>query len=181
MGPAVDVETVAAAQAGDDAAFARLYDALAGEIYNHLLRLVGDGPLAEDLTHDAFVNAYRGLARLREVRALRGWLYRIATNLALNEMKRRRREETRELQHAPAALGSRLAELSRRDLIERVLARLTEEQRALLLVHLREGFELAEVAGMLGIPYQAAKQRLYRARQAFRREYERMGRAEAET
>lgn len=166
-----DAQAVAAARAGEAAAFARLYDAYAAPIYSHLRRLVGDESLAEDLAHDAFVRAHRHLASLRNPEAVRPWLYRIATNLALNALRRESR--TRPLEEAPGSTMG-VDDIARRELVEQVLGRLPAEQRALLLLHLRQGFGLEEVARLLGVSYAAAKQRAYRARQAFIREYRRL-------
>ena len=68
-----------------------LFEQHHGEIYGYLAQLLRDRQLAEDLLQETFLRAFRTRHELSRIENPRAWLYRIATNLALNALKRRRR------------------------------------------------------------------------------------------
>ena len=72
------------------AEFDRLFTEYAAPIYNYALRMVGDPDRAADIAQDTFIKAYRKLDTLADAASARSWLYRIATNTAIDEMRRRR-------------------------------------------------------------------------------------------
>ena len=74
----------------DRAAFDRLFEEFSAPIYNYVLRMVGDPDRAADVTQDTFIKAYRKLDSLTDEHSTKSWLYRIATNTAIDEMRRRR-------------------------------------------------------------------------------------------
>src|SRR6188768_1235005 len=76
------------ARAGDQAAFAQLFERYHAPILNYLHRMVGDRALAEDLTQDTFIKAYNALSRTKPDLAFKAWLYRIATNTAISHLRR---------------------------------------------------------------------------------------------
>ena len=73
----------------DRAAFDRLFEEYSAPIYNYVLRMVGDPDRAADVTQDTFIKAYRKLDTLTDEHSTKSWLYRIATNTAIDEMRRR--------------------------------------------------------------------------------------------
>lgn len=146
------------------------------ELFAYLLRLVNDREMAQDLVQETFLNAWRARRRSGAIQNPRAWLYRIATNLALNAVKRRRRfawlpwfavKETLPTHQATAD------ECGTRDAVETALRALPVTYRAPLLLYAQYGFSVAEVAETLGISAGAVKTRLYRARELFRQAYAR--------
>ncbi len=142
-------------------------------IFAYLYRLVDDAQWAHDLTQETFLQVLRARQRLPAVRNQRAWVYRIATNVSLNALKRRRRfawlpwSQTR--LHAPDTAG----QSEQRMAIEQALAELPPHYRAPLLLYSHYGFSVREVAEALDIQPGAVKTRLYRAREMFRQSYNR--------
>ena len=85
-----DVRVVALIRSGQTDAFADVIETYQARIYRYVYRLTGDADLAEDLTQDTFIKAYKGILKTRSELALNAWLYRIATNV-VNSMCRRRK------------------------------------------------------------------------------------------
>jgi RNA polymerase sigma-70 factor (ECF subfamily) len=79
--------------------FERLFDEYSAAIYNYALRMVGDADRAADIAQDTFIKAYRKLDTLTDATSTRSWIYRIATNTAIDEMRRRRRVQSIGDQH----------------------------------------------------------------------------------
>lgn len=146
-------------------------------IFGYLYRLVNDAAWAEDLTQETFLKLYRSRKRLLNVENQRAWVYRIASNLAFNGLRRRRRFrwlpwQDGEWQQASALSHPDLAErfhLQRR--ISQALSNLPARYRAPLLLYSHYGFSVREVAEALELSEGAVKTRLYRAREMFREAY----------
>ena len=88
-------QTLARARAGDEDAFRELTDPYGRELHRHIYRIVGSVQDAEDLLQETLLAAWRGLERFEGRASVRAWLYRIATNRALDALRasRRRPEE----------------------------------------------------------------------------------------
>jgi len=169
-----DGDLVGRARAGDQIAFARLFEQYHAPILNYLHRMVGDRALAEDLTQDAFLKAYNALPATRPELAFKPWLYRIATNTAISQLRRRKI-----VQWVPFLAGHDHAgddsverSVARKRDIEQALAKLPKHYAAVLLLRHYQGLSLAETAAALDITENAAKLRLFRARKAFAEVYD---------
>jgi RNA polymerase sigma-70 factor (ECF subfamily) len=165
------------------AAAERLYLRLVADyqsaILNYLYRLVGDVDVAEDLTQDTFVKAYRALDRLELDEAAeprrRAWLYRIAQNSATDHLRRQARLRwlsLDSLRHQGG--GDPGAEPPQRSQVRQVLAQLSHEQREVLLLFGYAGLDANEVGEVLGISPEAARKRRQRAREAFEAAWRRL-------
>jgi RNA polymerase sigma-70 factor (ECF subfamily) len=135
---------------------------------------VADRQQAEDLTQDTFVKAYRALARLPADANERAWLYRIATNTALDWLRRRRLISwfpLFERDNHPAVQTS-FAEASLEGVaVQRTLKKLPARYCVPLVLFACQGFSTQEIAQILHISQGAVKTRLFRAREKFRRLY----------
>jgi len=170
-----DADLVGRARAGDQVAFARLFEQYHAPILNYLHRMVGERALAEDLTQDAFVKAYNALPATRPDLAFKAWLYRIATNTAISHLRRRKI-----VQWVPFLPGHERADeesiersVGGRYDVEQVLSRMPKHYAAALLLRHYQGLSLIETAEALGVSENAAKLRLFRARKAFAEIYQR--------
>jgi RNA polymerase sigma-70 factor (ECF subfamily) len=161
---------VLAAQRGSGDAFAQL-------VRRHQVRALAVARAitltredAEDAVQEAFLHAYRALDRFRPDQPFGAWLGRIVANAALDIGRRRRVRDADQLPEslaAPFRDPAEAAELRAR--LRGALARLTERQRGVLVLHDVEGFTHAEIGGMLGIPEGTARSDLHHARRALRR------------
>jgi RNA polymerase sigma-70 factor (ECF subfamily) len=157
-----------------ESAFEQLFRDYHDDIYIYLCRLVSDRQQAEDLAQDAFVKAYRALGRLPAGANVRAWLYRIATNTALDWLRRRRLIAWLPLferDSHPATQLSFADESLESVAVQRALSRLPLRYRAPLVLYACQGFSTQEIADVLKISQGAVKTRLFRAREKFRRLY----------
>jgi RNA polymerase sigma-70 factor (ECF subfamily) len=164
--------------------FRALYDAHAGRIRRYVARIVGDDD-AEDVTQEAFARAHRALGTHRGEASVSTWLYRIATNAAVDRLRsaaRREADGVRVEDAAPAELlaasggGACGAETDGRVIrkemshcILGLVARLPPAHREVILLGELRELSDREIAGTLGITLEAAKMRLHRARAALRK------------
>ena len=153
-------------------------DALFGDcrdrIRRYLLGMVHDPAEAEDLTQETFLRAYRRIDTLRDPDAAIGWLYRIATNVALDRLRQRVPQVAIESEEGVGAVRSAaspepsaeelLERLETSACVERCLDNLSDSYRAVILLHDLHSLSAAEIAGVLGIEVGAVKIRLHRAR-----------------
>jgi RNA polymerase sigma-70 factor (ECF subfamily) len=164
-----DETMVARARDGDTHAFEALVRRYQRPIYRLAVRMLGDTGEAEDVTQEVFVTAWRRLPEVQEDRAIRAWLYRIATNRCLNILRSRKPTAPLYDEAIPAASPAASPEAraeSRQRLIalRAALDRLTAEQRACWLLREVEELSYAEIAGILHTTPQAVRGRLARAR-----------------
>ena len=148
-----------------------LFDAHHQAIFGYLYRMVGnDRELAEELTQETFLKAFEARQQLPDIANPRAWLYRIATNLARNAQKRRRRFRwlpwARGMTDQGSGDGMKGTDL-RLDL-EQALEKLPSSLRAPLLLSVVQGLSSQEIAEVLQISPGAVRTRIYRAREQLR-------------
>jgi RNA polymerase sigma-70 factor (ECF subfamily) len=142
-----------------------------GRIYRYVLTVVRDGADAEDLTQETFLRACRHQEALRDPNAASGWLYRIATNVCLDRVRRGHREvpiDDTEVADQTASASPSPLELAERDAtslcVQRCLDWLSDSYRAVLLLHDAHGLTAREIAQLLDVSVPTVKIRLHRAR-----------------
>ncbi|HEX5928853.1 MAG TPA: sigma-70 family RNA polymerase sigma factor [Solirubrobacterales bacterium] len=150
-----------------DLAFDRLYKSSRDDVYAYVASLVRDAAAAEDVTATAFERAYRKRSRFDPSRGEpRAWLFGIARNAALDELRRRGRQA--ELTAEPADLAAVPAhesaeESERRLAVSTALAGLDPGERELIALKFFAGLSNAEIAIVVGIGASNAGTRLHRA------------------
>ncbi len=161
-----DAALVRRAASGDQAAFAQLYRRHRGRVRGVIWRLVGGVEArADELTQDAFVRAWQALPGFRGDSAFGTWLYRLATNIALMDLRSRAGgiarevdDELLELHSAPSATPGLAIDL------EALVAALPPRARAVLVLFDIEGWTHEEIADQLGMAVGSSKAQLHRAR-----------------
>jgi RNA polymerase sigma-70 factor (ECF subfamily) len=155
-------------QSGFDAgAFDALFRECAADVHGYLISLLGDRSAAEDLTAVAFERLYRSRSRLDHRRGSpRAWLFSIARNAALDELRQRRRRSGYGLGEDLAdarAPGNALEDVERRATVLDALASLPLRERELVLLKFHGQLSNSELARALGISESNAGTRLHRA------------------
>jgi RNA polymerase sigma-70 factor (ECF subfamily) len=146
--------------AGADDRLTSLYRMYGPVIYARCVRLLGDRAAAEDATQETFIRVQRHLAKAPDTNEALAWIYRIATNYCLNEIRDRK---LRPLADAdpPELAGDNLdALLADRDLVARIVRRSPEETRTAAWLHFVDGLDQSEVARVLGVSRRTVVNRL---------------------
>jgi RNA polymerase sigma-70 factor, ECF subfamily len=195
--PRPDVEMIRQAQAGDRGAYGQLVVLYQDRLYNAIVRLVGDRDEALELTQETFT---RGLIKIDTFRGDASpytWLFRIAVNLAISQLRKVGRNRVFSLdrpsrngwgrggtddddqaagmldqvtQDRTEAPPQRVERRERDGVVLAALGRLDAEYRAVLVMRDIEGFDYQQMADVLGLPLGTLKSRLFRARLALRDE-----------
>jgi RNA polymerase sigma-70 factor, ECF subfamily len=158
------------AQRGDHGAFHEIVDHYEGRLRVLAYHLLRDADQMNDALQDTFVRAWGGLPGFREEAALGTWLYRICYRVCLDHLRRQRvRPAGEELADQLADTSDDYAGLALREQVSAALALLPVEQRAVLLLVDREGYDYGSVAEALEVPVGTVASRLSLARAAMRR------------
>lgn len=186
LGAASDQEVVLAARRGSQAAYRELLRRYERPVFSLIYRMVRDRELAEDLAQETFIKALNALDSYRPEYKFSSWIFKIANNAAIDQL-RRRELDTLSLDGAPGAETaeaieatslqvsgkgeSPLEELESRELgsaIERAIGRLRPEYRSCILLRHVEGRAYEEIAEMLDLPLGTVKTYIHRARNELR-------------
>jgi RNA polymerase sigma-70 factor (ECF subfamily) len=160
---------------GDLDAFEVLFRQFHSEVYRWLVRLVRDPAAAEDLTIEVFWRIYRAHARFDPSRSFGGWARRIASNAAVDHLRRVRRTSARERITSAARPVSSSAQADLHVRVERAFLRLPPKLRVVAELALIDGLQHDEIADALGISRSAVKSRALRATRFLKDAFEREG------
>jgi RNA polymerase sigma-70 factor (ECF subfamily) len=164
----------------DDAGFDVLFRGCAKDVHAYAISLLGDRSAAEDVTALAFERLYRSRSRLDQRRGTaRAWLFAIARNAALDELRRRRRQPHIELDSDPPAdrqSQEALESVERRATVREALSALPPRERELVLLKFHGQLSNSELARALGISESNAGTRLHRALTQLRKQCQELDR-----
>jgi len=180
-----DVQLMLDVKAGDDASFELLLRKYRTPLVNYLGRMVGDSAGAEDLAQEVFLRIYRARSQYAPSAKFTTWIFRIATNLALNARRDGRYRQlevsihqenysedgsTRVLEIPDGQPGAeqQLMARDRAALIRRAVEDLPDKQRAAVLLHKYEEMDYDQIAGILNCSESALKSLLFRAYETLR-------------
>jgi RNA polymerase sigma-70 factor (ECF subfamily) len=173
-----DVDLIRRAQQGDSDAFATLFHAHKARVYSVCLRLTSNAAEAEDLTQEAFLQAFRKLSLFRGDSALSTWLYRIAVNTVLMRFRKKALRQVsldepydrdaRVVRREYGSKDARLAGSIDRIALIRAIGELPAGYRTIFLLHEVEGFEHQEIAELLHCSVGNSKSQLHKAKMRIR-------------
>lgn len=169
-----ETELVMRAQGGDEQAFATLFEAHKRRVYALCLQMTGDPANADDLTQDAFIQAFRKLATFRGDAAFSTWLYRIAINTVLMSLRKRTlrtssldeptNTETSSVPREYGKTDARLMLTVDRIVLAKAVRDLPAGYRRIFLLHDVEGYGHGEIARLLHCSTGNSKSQLHKAR-----------------
>lgn len=175
-----DEALVDAARNGCEGSFRELVERYEGRVASVAIRMLGNTPDAEDVGQETFIRFYRGLRRFRGQASVGTYLTRIAINLSLNEIRKRRRRsvfvpfipsggehDAPELEFADPRASAEYDDTA--DRIQRALNQLKPEFRSVIVLRLLEGYSTKETADMLGLPVGTVLSRLKRSQEKLKR------------
>lgn len=172
-----DIVLIAACQQGDHRAFRQVFEIYRDRVFSLCRSMSGSDEDAEDLTQDAFVAAFKGVAGFRGESSFGTWLYRIAANRCSVELRRRqpRFQEVEEAERQNvlplSTRGNQEEQLVRKELVKRVqaaIADLPESQRLIFVLGTQMGMRYREIGEIVGCSEDAVKVRIHRARKRVR-------------
>jgi RNA polymerase sigma-70 factor (ECF subfamily) len=174
-----DKEMVLAVREGDTTAYRGLVEKYQNRVYQMVYGMVRNQEDARDIAQDAFVKAYDNLHRFRLESSFYTWIYRIAMNLAIDNLRKHKRQGTSEFDESVASRDGTGAiheihhqdgpvrSLERKQLYARIMAalqELPEDQRQVILLRELEGLSYKEIADVMEVPEGTIMSRLFYAR-----------------
>ena len=182
-----DVQLMLDVKGGDEHSFELLLQRYRTPVVNFLFRMVKSREQAEDLAQEVFIRVYRAREEYVPTAKFTTWLFRIATNLALNSLRDHRHQKLEMSIDAPLTADSdegderpfevadkhptieqELVENERKKMIRRAIEKLPEKQRAAVLLHKYQELDYAEIAKILRCSESALKSLLFRAYEVLR-------------
>ena len=161
--------------AGDRCAMQQLYEQCSDDVYGLMIRMVGRQD-ADDLTQQVFLTMFRKLHQFNGQSKLETWLYRLATNEALQHLRRTKRRSTAPLVDEPEVSDADpIVANEEVQLIEKAMLCLEPELRAILLLKEQQNLSYREIAESTGIPEGTVGSRLNRARKELREVLAKLG------
>jgi RNA polymerase sigma-70 factor (ECF subfamily) len=166
----VDQGLVEQAQRGDREAYERLARASADRLYAVAYQITRDADQADDAVQQALVAMWRDLPSLRDPSRFDGWTYRLVTRASLQELRQRRRGNVRQVtvDDDPAEPRDLASDVATRDELDRGLAALSPNHRAIVVLRHLIGLPIDEIAEVLDIPRGTVASRLHHATNALR-------------
>ncbi len=174
--------------------FGMLYEKFKRPVHSYIYRLLGSHEDADDLTQEVFTRAFVAWNELYDRDNLSSWLYRIATNLCIDQLRRRKRiswwpltrrintaeqlNGDEELSYLPPDTGG-IPEIAEREHIRNALANIPADYAIVLILSAAQGVPYQEIGKIVGISPNAAATRISRAKRLFAEQYQRLNGNEA--
>lgn len=167
---------------GNLSAFREIVESYQNPLLNYIYRYTGDRATSEDIAQEVFLRVYKTAKEYRPLSSFKTWLFKIATNLCLNELRDNRIQrntidifELNEAGFVAVAVErlSPLRELENRELsstLKEAIKSLPEKQRVALLLHKYSGFSYLEISRMMNCSVSATESLIHRARQSLKKQ-----------
>ncbi|MFQ5752287.1 MAG: RNA polymerase sigma factor [bacterium] len=164
-----DYELIQQTRTGDSKAFEKLVKRYESQVGATVIGILGKCEAADDVGQEVFIRFYKYLNNFREESALGTYLTRIAINLSLNELKRRKRRQfffkknEKDMNSVTVNPEDTITKSERKELVQNAIKKLAPEFRAVIVLRLIQGYSTKEVAEILNIPAGTVLSRLARA------------------
>lgn len=159
-------DLIAKLKEGDETAFKEVMAMYKKPIFNYLNLLLGNRPLAEELTQDTFVRVYFKAHTLKSdhPQAAKAWIYSIATNLARSEFRKKHFRKILSLSDVNESQASYYPDIEGKLLAEQLLAMVPEKWRVPLVMKEMDNFSFEEIARILNKPIGTVKSMVFRGK-----------------
>src|SRR5690625_4558939 len=176
-------EKIKAVKKGDQQAYEYIVELFENKVFGICFRMIGNRHEAEDLAQEAFIRAYINIQSFDEKRKFSSWLYRIATNLSIDRLRKRKPDyfldaEVKgtdgldmysQLQSEGASLVEEVENNELQRYIHTKISELPPKYRSIIILRYLEEFSLKEISEILDIPIGTVKTRIHRGREALRK------------
>ena len=163
----VDVEKVDAARRGDKESFAQVYESIVPDLYKVALYTLGNAHDAEDVVSETFIEAYRGIAKLREPTSFRAWIMKILSTRCKHKIAEYIRGKNQFDWEAFSATlteeGDISADVSEQITVKKALGQLSEAERMIIALSVINGYTTKEISQIMGSPHGTVSSKLHRA------------------
>lgn len=159
------------AQNGERVAFEQIYRENVGRVYAICLRILANSTRAQELTQDVFVRVWKMIGTFRGESAFSSWLYRLAVNVVLVDLRTQKRRSARVMVTDDLTVYGHASNSTNPHSaidLERAIALLPEHARLVFVLHDIEGYQHGEIAQMTGVAEGTSKAQLHRARKLLR-------------
>lgn len=171
------------AKKGDIEAFEKLIEAHEKKVFNIALRMMGNYEDAKDMAQEAFIRVFKSIGSFKEQSSLSTWIYRIITNICLDELRKRKNRKVMsiddnikyddgEIKRDIVSDDLTPEEKVERDEVKRMVSyainELSDEHRTAIVLRDIQGFSYKEISEIVNCPEGTVKSRISRARQALR-------------
>jgi len=164
----LDELTLAGAKRGDMRACEKIYRMYHAKAFTVAMRVCNNPELAQDVTQEAFINAFRRLKQYRGDSPFWGWLRRVVVNHAISALRKLPRHDAVELQEHMSPRNGDQDGMGQCMDLEQALRQLSDEDRTVVWLHDVEGYKHLEIARLVGKTESYSKTRLNRARARLR-------------
>jgi RNA polymerase sigma-70 factor (ECF subfamily) len=159
---------------GETEAFEELFRQFQGQVFAWIMRIVRDGGVAEDLTVETFWRIYKARERFETGGNFGAWAYRIATNLALSHVRRARKEQGLDEDHAAPPSPDATEQQETATQVRKAFQRLPPRLQVAVTMALVDERPYPEIAEALGVPLGTVKSRVFRAVRILRKQLKRL-------
>ncbi|WP_346200359.1 RNA polymerase sigma factor SigW [Caldifermentibacillus hisashii] len=169
---------------GDQNAFGEIVELYKDKVFQLCFRMLGNSHEAEDISQEAFIRAYINIERYNIDRKFSTWLYRIATNLCIDRIRKKKPDYYLDAEVAgtegltlysqiPAsqlAPDEEVSKIELQEIIQNEILKLLEKYRAVIVLKYIEELPLLEISKILDLPIGTVKTRIHRGREALRKQ-----------
>ncbi len=171
------------AKSGDIAAFEQLIESYQRKIFNIAFRMLGNYDDAGDLTQEVLIRIYKSIRSFKEQSSFSTWIYRITTNVCLDELRKRKNKKVvslddeirledgemkRQIESGDPSPEETVETEELKKFVDDSIAQLSEEHRMVIVLRDIQGFSYEEIAEIIKCPAGTVKSRINRARQALK-------------
>ena len=169
-----DMDLLSQSRRGNKRAFGELVNRYQARVASTVIGMLGQGPEADDVGQETFIRFYRALDSFRGDAQIATYLHRIAINLSLNALKKRKRQQNRfsrpekELLESMPERSAPVTQFDDAAVVEKALNQLKPDFRSVVVLRLVEGYSTSETATLLNLPQGTVLSRLARAQRKLR-------------